>query len=185
MYILYCVTFLYIRKTSERERGGERERKGEEREREGESSREREGERKKETGKERRRGRRRGREGGREGGRERDVYIHCTFIVLFNISVHFGSKNVAMFLVPQYENTGLEIEERREEEEEEEEEEGEGEREVVCVPLESLGLGGNKIGDTGARHLAAGLATNTSESLYLPITRSTSLCHMISSTPVT
>ena len=45
---------------------------------------------------------------------------------------------------------------------EEEEEEEEEEEDVVCVPLESLGLGGNKIGDIGAQHLASGLASNTS-----------------------
>ena len=49
-------------------------------------------------------------------------------------------------------------------------EEGEGaeketeEEEVFCLPLESLGLGGNKIGDTGAQHLASGLTSNTSQS---------------------
>lgn len=43
--------------------------------------------------------------------------------------------------------------------EEGEEEEGD----MLCVPLESLGLGGNKIGDVGAQHLASGLASNTSE----------------------
>ena len=58
-----------------------------------------------------------------------------------------------------------------EEEEEEEEEDGkeedgeETERRVFCIPLESLGLGGNKISDAGAVHLAEGLSSNTSESI--------------------
>ncbi|CAI8037879.1 NLR family CARD domain-containing protein 3 [Geodia barretti] len=42
--------------------------------------------------------------------------------------------------------------------EKEKEEEGEG---MFCLPLESLGLGGNKIGDIGAQHLASALASNT------------------------
>lgn len=54
-----------------------------------------------------------------------------------------------------------EIGEGREGEKEEEEEDRE--KETVCVPLESLGLGGNKIGDIGAQYLASGLASNTSE----------------------
>ena len=39
--------------------------------------------------------------------------------------------------------------------------------EVFCVPLESLGLGGNKIGDIGAQHLTAGLSSNTSQPFYM------------------
>ena len=54
-------------------------------------------------------------------------------------------------------------EEGKEKEEEEEEEEG-----MFCLPLESLGLGGNKIGDIGAQHLASALASNTSQSRDLP-----------------
>ena len=65
-----------------------------------------------------------------------------------------------MSLVPQYEETGMGTEEGRREEEE-------GEREEVCHPLESLGLGGNKIGDAGAQHLATGLTTNISELVCL------------------
>ena len=42
-------------------------------------------------------------------------------------------------------------------------EEEEEEEEVFCVPLESLGLGGNKMGDIGAQHLASGLSSNNSE----------------------
>ena len=33
----------------------------------------------------------------------------------------------------------------------------------VCCPLESLGLGGNQIGDTGAKLLVQALYLNTSE----------------------
>ena len=44
----------------------------------------------------------------------------------------------------------------------EEEEEGE-----FCLSLESLGLGGNKIGDFGAQQLASGLSSNTSESHHV------------------
>ena len=51
-----------------------------------------------------------------------------------------------------------EKEEEREKEEEEGEEEG-----SYCIPLESLGLGGNQISDLGASNLADGLKTNTSE----------------------
>lgn len=46
---------------------------------------------------------------------------------------------------------------------EEGEEEEDREMDMWCVPLESLGLGGNKIGDVGAQYLASGLASNTSE----------------------
>ena len=53
-----------------------------------------------------------------------------------------------------------EKEEEREKEEEEEEGEEEG---SYCIPLESLGLGGNQISDLGASNLADGLKTNTSE----------------------
>ena len=56
------------------------------------------------------------------------------------------------------------------EEEGGEEGEGEGEEvgeeEVFCVPLESLGLGGNKIGDIGAQHLTSGLFSNNSETSH-------------------
>ena len=45
-------------------------------------------------------------------------------------------------------------------------EDGEGGEEVFCIPLESLGLGGNRIGDAGATCLADGLKTNTSEALH-------------------
>ena len=45
-------------------------------------------------------------------------------------------------------------------------EEEDKERDMFCVPLESLGLGGNKIGDIGAQHLASGLYSNNSEPLY-------------------
>ena len=38
-----------------------------------------------------------------------------------------------------------------------------GEKEIYCIPLESLGLGGNQISDAGAISLAEGLASNTSE----------------------
>ena len=57
------------------------------------------------------------------------------------------------------------VEEKGEgEEEEREEEEGPGGEEgSYCVPLESLGLGGNQITDAGAKSLAAGLYSNTSE----------------------
>ena len=41
-------------------------------------------------------------------------------------------------------------------------EEGE-ERSPYCIPLESLGLGGNQITDLGAVSLAEGLVSNTSE----------------------
>ena len=34
---------------------------------------------------------------------------------------------------------------------------------MFCVPLESLGLGGNKISDMGAQHLASGLSSNNSK----------------------
>ncbi len=44
-----------------------------------------------------------------------------------------------------------------------EEEEEEVEREGYCIPLESLGLGGNQISDAGAASLAVGLAKNTSK----------------------
>ena len=46
---------------------------------------------------------------------------------------------------------------------EEGEEEEDREKDMLCVPLESLGLGGNKIGDVGAQYLASGLTSNTSE----------------------
>ncbi len=39
------------------------------------------------------------------------------------------------------------------------------EESTYCIPLESLGLGGNLITCTGATMLASGLKTNTSESL--------------------
>ena len=46
----------------------------------------------------------------------------------------------------------------------EEEEEGlGGEEGSYCVPLESLGLGGNQITDAGVKSLVAGLHSNTSE----------------------
>ena len=45
----------------------------------------------------------------------------------------------------------------------EEEEEGEEEEVTYCIPLESLGLGGNQISDLGASSLADGLKTNTRE----------------------
>lgn len=35
--------------------------------------------------------------------------------------------------------------------------------EVYCIPLESIGLGGNLIGDAGVRSLAHGLLSNTSK----------------------
>ena len=47
--------------------------------------------------------------------------------------------------------------------------EGEGQVEVYCVPLESLGLGGNLIGNSGAKSLAQGLVSNTSELLSVCI----------------
>lgn len=46
------------------------------------------------------------------------------------------------------------------------EEQGDKERmdgEVYCIPLESIGLGGNLIGDAGVRGLAHGLLSNTSQ----------------------
>ena len=55
-----------------------------------------------------------------------------------------------------------EMGEKEEEREEEEEEEGEEEG-SYCIPLESLGLGGNQISDLGASSLADGLKSNTSE----------------------
>ena len=48
----------------------------------------------------------------------------------------------------------------REEDEQEEEEEEEN---SYCIPLESLGLGGNQITDLGAGSLADGLKTNRSK----------------------
>lgn len=42
-------------------------------------------------------------------------------------------------------------------------EEGPGEDRTYCIPLQSLGLGGNKITSQGAGYLADGLKTNTSE----------------------
>lgn len=48
--------------------------------------------------------------------------------------------------------------EREEAQEEEEEEEN-----SYCIPLESLGLGGNQITDLGAGSLADGLKSNRSE----------------------
>ena len=53
---------------------------------------------------------------------------------------------------------GGEKEGREEEQEEKDEEEG-----SYCIPLESLGLGGNQISDLGASSLADGLKTNTRE----------------------
>ena len=50
-----------------------------------------------------------------------------------------------------------------EEEGKQEKEEEEGEGGVFCLSLESLGLGGNKIGDIGAQHLASALTSNTSQ----------------------
>ena len=44
-----------------------------------------------------------------------------------------------------------------------EEKEGEGAARSYCIPLQSLGLGGNKITSLGAGYLADGLKTNTSE----------------------
>ena len=45
----------------------------------------------------------------------------------------------------------------------EEEEEEEKEASVSCIPLQSLGLGGNKITCLGAGYLAQALQTNTSK----------------------
>ena len=45
----------------------------------------------------------------------------------------------------------------------EEGEEGEGEGEPHCCPLESLGLGGNRVSDDGVAALADALTQNTSK----------------------
>lgn len=45
--------------------------------------------------------------------------------------------------------------------------EGQGEPKTYCIPLQSLGLGGNKITSLGAGYLADGLKTNTSECLQI------------------
>ena len=45
--------------------------------------------------------------------------------------------------------------------------EEEKEEDMFCVPLESLGLGGNRISDIGAQYLASGLTSNSSESCDL------------------
>ena len=54
------------------------------------------------------------------------------------------------------------------------ERDGEGgeerEGEVYCIPLESLGLGGNQITDTGAKVLAESLTSNTSELTIITVT---------------
>ena len=57
---------------------------------------------------------------------------------------------------------------KEEKEEEEEEEKEEGEASVSCIPLQSLGLGGNKITCLGAGHLAQALQTNTSKNDCVP-----------------
>lgn len=58
------------------------------------------------------------------------------------------------------EDKGGEGEEGEREEAQEEEEEEEN---SYCIPLESLGLGGNQITDLGAGSLADGLKSNRSE----------------------
>ena len=76
--------------------------------------------------------------------------------------------------------------------EEKEEEEGGGggggaeeeEEKSYCVPLESLGLGGNQITDAGAKSLAAGLQSNTSEHSYTVSSTGAQVSTCTSLTPV-
>ena len=82
-----------------------------------------------------------------------------------------------LFSLQDTEHTDEE-EEGNEEEDGKDEDGEEGERKVFCIPLESLGLGGNKISDAGAVHLAEGLGSNTSEpitEIFVPLQNITSI----------
>ena len=93
------------------------------------------------------------------------------------ILVHWSlDYNLYYYYVSQGVDGDGESREEGEDREKEGVEEGEGvmeeggeeeEEDVICIPLESLGLGGNKIGDGGAMHIATGLTSNKSMSCDL------------------